>query len=160
MSSPARDGGIRARGYVLVQRAVEVASGRGYEALAQELVFEPLGMESSTFLWRDEISIRLARPTTAPDDRMAHFADYGERRARALFHWARDQGRDPAEIRYEDAIASDRDVRDRVEAETGRPLPDVAPLPIVLTPNAAGSLNDRAGLPAPAPCVAPARRST
>ena len=66
----------------------------------------------------------------APDDRAGrpHGAFCGLRRAaraRAL-PWARDQGRDPADFRYEDALASDREVRDRVEAETGRPLPDVA----------------------------------
>ena len=132
--------GYSGEGYFLVQRAVEAASGRGYEDLARELVFDPLGMSSSTFLWREDLADRLAQPTTAADDRMAHFADYGERRARAVVAWARDAGRNPSQIRYEDAVASDAAVRAIAETQSGRPLPEVAPLPIVLTPNAAGSL--------------------
>lgn len=139
-AEPGERWGYSGEGYFLVQRAVEAASGRGLEALARELVFDPLGMRSSTFLWREELADRLAHPTTAPDNRLAHFADYGERRARAIFAWARDAGRDPTEIRYEDMIATDAEVRAIVEAQSGRPLPEVGPLPIVLTPNAAGSL--------------------
>ena len=96
-------------------------------------------MESSTFLWREEISSRLARPTTAPDDRMAHFADYGERRARAL-PLGPGPGTRPRGLSLRGCPRfRPRSPRSR-RAETGRPLPDVAPLPIVLTPNAAGSL--------------------
>jgi CubicO group peptidase (beta-lactamase class C family) len=132
--------GYSGEGYFLVQRAVEAASGRGYESLASELVFRPIGMRSSTFLWREDLAARIARPTSAPDARMAHFADYGERRARALVAWATAEGRDPAGVRYEDAVASHAAVAEIARAQSGRPLPDVAALPVVLAPNAAGSL--------------------
>lgn len=139
-AEPGARWGYSGEGYFLVQRAVEAASGRGLEGLARALVFGPLGMRSSTFLWREDLADRLAHPTTAADDRMAHFADYGERRARAVFAWARDAGRDPVDIRYEDMVSSDATVRAIAETQSGRPLPEVGPLPIVLTPNAAGSL--------------------
>ena len=130
---------------MLVQRAVEAATGRGYESLASEIVFRPIGMESSTFLWREDLSARLARPTVAPDAPMAAFGDYGERRARALLAWAEREGIDPATIRFEDAVASHSAVAGVAAAQSGRPLPEVAPLPIVLVPNAAGSLVTTAG---------------
>jgi CubicO group peptidase (beta-lactamase class C family) len=139
-AAPGTRWGYSGEGYVLVQRAVEAASGQGYESLANELVFRPLEMTSSTFLWREDLSTRLARPTIAPDAPMAHFADYGERRARALVAWATREGVDPASIRYDDAVASHSAVADIAAAQSGRPLPDVAALPIVLVPNAAGSL--------------------
>jgi CubicO group peptidase (beta-lactamase class C family) len=139
-AAPGTRWGYSGEGYVLVQRAVEAASGRGYESLADELVFRPLEMTSSTFLWREGLSDRLARPTISPDAPMAHFADYGERRARALVAWAAREGIDPASIRYEDAVASHGAVAEIAAAQSGRPLPDVAALPIVLVPNAAGSL--------------------
>jgi len=127
-------------GVFLVQRALEAATGHGLEALARKHVFGPLGMSSSTFLWRDDLAGRYAAPVVPSDARMAAFAPYGERRARALVAWARDEGRDPAETTYQDAVASDRPVRQRAAAMFGEPLPDVTPLPVVLTPNAAGSL--------------------
>ncbi|HEU4464208.1 MAG TPA: serine hydrolase domain-containing protein [Gemmatimonadota bacterium] len=139
-AEPGARWGYSGEGYVLVQRAVEAASGRGYESLANELVFQPLAMTSSTFLWRADFSERIARPTIAPDAPMAAFADYGERRARALVAWAAREGIDPAGIRYEEAVATHAAVAEIAARQSDRPLPDVAALPIVLTPNAAGSL--------------------
>lgn len=39
-------------GYAYLQEAVEFTTGKSLEVLMQELVFEPLGMTSSSFIWR------------------------------------------------------------------------------------------------------------
>jgi CubicO group peptidase (beta-lactamase class C family) len=51
-------------GYVIVQQLVEDATGRGFPELARELVFDPLGMASSTFVQplADSLADRAATP--------------------------------------------------------------------------------------------------
>ncbi len=48
-------------GYVLLQRIVEEKTGKGLNALASESVFEPLGMNRSSFLFDTEIRRNYAR---------------------------------------------------------------------------------------------------
>lgn len=52
-------------GYAYLQEAVENATGQPLEALMQALVFEPLGMTSSSFIWR---SMYEERKATGHDD--------------------------------------------------------------------------------------------
>lgn len=52
-------------GYAYLQEAVEHTTGKPLEALMQELVFEPLGMTSSSFIWR---SMYEARKATGHDE--------------------------------------------------------------------------------------------
>ena len=52
-------------GYAYLQEAVEYTTGKPLEALMQELVFEPLGMTSSSFIWR---SMHEDRKATGHDE--------------------------------------------------------------------------------------------
>ncbi|WEK01974.1 MAG: serine hydrolase [Candidatus Sphingomonas phytovorans] len=47
-------------GYFLLARCIEKITGVGFEAYMQDVVFGPLGMNSSTFLWRPDLPERLA----------------------------------------------------------------------------------------------------
>lgn len=59
-----RDPGLRfgysGEGFVYLQKALEATEGRRLEDLTREVVFEPFGMEDSSFLWRDDYETRLA----------------------------------------------------------------------------------------------------
>ena len=46
--------------YFLLARCIERITGTGFEAYMQQAVFKPLGMNSSTFLWRPDLATRLA----------------------------------------------------------------------------------------------------
>lgn len=47
------------QGYLLLQRAVEQVTGQGLHRVASELLFGPLGMASSSFVWQDHLAPRL-----------------------------------------------------------------------------------------------------
>lgn len=49
-------------GYFYLQRVMEHVTGKGYGALIDELVFQPLGMTSSSMLWRPDWQDRYALP--------------------------------------------------------------------------------------------------
>jgi len=49
-------------GFTFLQMALEAASTEPLEALAQRLVFDPLGMQSSSFQWRDRFNEDFAMP--------------------------------------------------------------------------------------------------
>lgn len=49
-------------GIALLQLVVEQLSGRGLEALSRELIFQPLGMERTSYVWRDTFGANHAVP--------------------------------------------------------------------------------------------------
>lgn len=51
--------GYSGEGFFHLQRVVEHITGTGFESLMQEQVLKPLGMQSSTFLWRPDANTRL-----------------------------------------------------------------------------------------------------
>jgi CubicO group peptidase (beta-lactamase class C family) len=53
-------------GYVWLQKTLEHLTGKSWEVLAQEEVFGPLGMKSSSFVWQDRFA---AGATTGHDDK-------------------------------------------------------------------------------------------
>lgn len=59
-----RDPGIRfgysGEGFVYLQKALERETGQPLNDLADEVVFEPFGLEDSSFLWRDDYERTLA----------------------------------------------------------------------------------------------------
>src|SRR6202043_3588889 len=46
-------------GFYYLQRCVEKVTGMGCEAFIQERIFKPVGMTSSTYLWRADAGDRL-----------------------------------------------------------------------------------------------------
>ncbi len=56
-------------GYVYLQKAIEQVCGESLETLASRLVFEPLGMTRSSFIWQDRFSLNYAAPHTAAGHR-------------------------------------------------------------------------------------------
>lgn len=60
----ARDPGVQygysGEGFVYLQKALEAATGRNLNDLVGEYVFEPFGMNDSSYLWRDDYEMRLA----------------------------------------------------------------------------------------------------
>jgi CubicO group peptidase (beta-lactamase class C family) len=53
-----------AGGYLYLQEVIEAVTGRSLDAVAEEMVFEPLGMSSSSFVHRAETSARTANGHT------------------------------------------------------------------------------------------------
>ena len=51
--------GYSGEGFYVLQRAVEKITGTGFEQFMQDRVFQPLGMTSSTYLWRSDADPRL-----------------------------------------------------------------------------------------------------
>lgn len=49
-------------GYVLLQRMLEQVGGKGIQPLVNDLVFAPLGMKSSSLVWRADLVERAAYP--------------------------------------------------------------------------------------------------
>ena len=49
-------------GYVLLQKVVESVTGEEFDTVARREVFEPLGMKSSSFRFRDKDAFRMAAP--------------------------------------------------------------------------------------------------
>jgi CubicO group peptidase (beta-lactamase class C family) len=52
-------------GFVYLQRAVMALMGEPLDQLARRLVFQPLGMTSSSYLWQDQFEDRVALPHNA-----------------------------------------------------------------------------------------------
>ena len=113
-------------GFYFLQRVVEKLTGRGIARVMRERVLEPLGMRSSSFIWRPELDAALASPHTT---RGVPIDSFGARTGRALHRVAIDSGRPLEDWTHED---------------TERALPTVdsaaLPLPNFLVPNAAASL--------------------
>src|SRR5262245_7891436 len=68
-------------GFSLAGRVLEVVSGRSYEALIRELLFEPLGMERATFFAAEAILAPTAAGHTVLTERPTS-SDPGQSRAR------------------------------------------------------------------------------
>jgi CubicO group peptidase (beta-lactamase class C family) len=59
-------------GFSLLQSAVETRTGEGLEATMQRLVFEPLGMDSSSLEWQDRFVGNAASPHEASNRLETH----------------------------------------------------------------------------------------
>jgi CubicO group peptidase (beta-lactamase class C family) len=60
--SPGTRYGYSGEGIALLQRVVTEITGENLEALAQERVFEPLGMERTSYVWQEAFEANHARP--------------------------------------------------------------------------------------------------
>ncbi len=111
-------------GFYYLQRVVEKITGTGCEAYMQEHIFQPLGMNSSTYLWRADAGERLVsghRGEEPFDDRA-----FGEQ----LFELIQKSGVPLAEWNH-----------DRIVREMAKVLsPPHTPAPNEISPNVAFSL--------------------
>jgi CubicO group peptidase (beta-lactamase class C family) len=113
-------------GVYLLQRVVEQISGRGFEEFMQEWVLKPLGMTNSSYLRLPEHEARIA---TSHNQR-GEPAEFGNPKQRQkLWDLANEWQRPMATWRYEDA-----------QRAMAQATPEMPPLPVILTPNAAGTL--------------------
>jgi len=110
-------------GFFYLQRVLEAVSGAGIGQIFRDLVFEPLGMSSSTLVWDPET---LAR-TALPHDHHGELRRDWDKSARAVRDYAARTGKPAAKLRYEDYAAATRDAGHSV-------------LPNWMLPNAASSL--------------------
>jgi CubicO group peptidase (beta-lactamase class C family) len=117
-------------GYAFLQRVVESITGRALPALAQERVFTPLGMASSSFVWRPDTDARLASPHSGRGDPQE---SYNVRIARSFRALEAEWGRP-----LEEWMAAD------LERALARVDASMPPYPNFLVPNAAASLSTSA----------------
>lgn len=113
-------------GFFFLQRVAEKLTGKGLARLARERVFEPLGMRSSSFIWRPELDATLASPHS---NRGVAFDSHHVRIAKAFRSLPVQPGRSPDEWTNEDVE------RAMPSADANLPV-----LPNFLVPNAAASL--------------------
>jgi CubicO group peptidase (beta-lactamase class C family) len=110
-------------GFFYLQRVLEHVGGAGFGQLVHDLVFQPLGMTSSTLVWDPET---LAR-TALPHERHGELRKNWDKSARAVRAYAARIGKPVAQLRYDDYATATR--------EAGDPV-----LPNWMVPNGAASL--------------------
>jgi CubicO group peptidase (beta-lactamase class C family) len=111
-------------GFFYLQRILEQISGTGFCDLIDRLVFRPLGMTSSSMIWKPELAGRYA----LPHDRHGEVRANWDQGARRLHEIARERGQQITAWRYADYQSAARQAGD----------PDA--MPGNLLPNAAASL--------------------
>lgn len=131
-------------GYVLVQRALEAATGKALERLARDVVFEPLGMTSTSYLARPDLDARAAAPFVPADERFADYAALLAWKERAVVAWGAETGVDPADLTQERLRELDGELSSRAARMAGREFPNAATVPNFISPNGAGSLRTTA----------------
>jgi CubicO group peptidase (beta-lactamase class C family) len=110
-------------GYFYLQRVLEEVTGKGIGQVTNELVFQPLGMTSSTVVWDPETLSR----TALPHDRRGEPRKDWDRPARHLRDYAARFGKPVAELRYPDYSAARREAAGNI-------------LPNGMVPNMASSM--------------------
>jgi CubicO group peptidase (beta-lactamase class C family) len=110
-------------GYFYLQRVLEQISGKGIGQLVRDLVFEPLGMKSSSLVWDPDTLDR----TALPHDRRGVLRKNWDKSARAIHGYAARIGKTVPDLRYQDYATAAK--------ETGDPV-----LPNWMLPNGAASM--------------------
>ena len=113
-------------GYYFLQRVVEKLTGKGLQRLAHERVFEPLGMRTSSYIWRPELDAALASPHS---NRGQPIDSHNVRMGKAFEGLAAELGKPVPEWTGDD-----------VEKAMPRVDANLPVLPNFLVPNAAASL--------------------
>jgi len=110
-------------GFFYLQRILEQVAGQGFCDLVGRLVFQPLGMTSSSMIWKPELADRYA----LPHDRRGELRQNWDRGARRRYEIAKQRGQEISAWKYSDYESATR--------EAGDP-----PLPNYMLPNAAASM--------------------
>jgi len=110
-------------GYFYLQRVLEQVAGAGFGQVVRDLVFEPLGMKSSTVVWDPDTVNR----TAVPHSRRGEARQGWDKAARGLRGYAAQNGKTIDQLRYEDYAAATK--------ASGDPA-----LPNWMIPNGAASL--------------------
>ncbi len=110
-------------GFFYLQRILEQVSGQGFCDLIDRMVFKPLGMSSSSMIWKPELAGRFAQP----HDRRGELRKNWDSRVKRLYEIAEQKGQSVNTWKYADYAAATR--------EAGSP-----PLPNNMVPNAAASM--------------------
>ena len=110
-------------GFFYLQRVLEYVTGLGFCDVIDRQVFQPLGMTSSSMIWRPELANRYA----LPHDRRGEVRTNWDKGARRLHEIAKQRGQTVTGWRYADYESATR--------EAGDPS-----LPNNLLPNAAASM--------------------
>lgn len=64
-AAPGTRWGYSGEGFVLLQRAVEALTGEPLDRFMASEVFQPLGMEHSSYVWKDELALKVVPGTKA-----------------------------------------------------------------------------------------------
>jgi CubicO group peptidase (beta-lactamase class C family) len=110
-------------GFFYLQRVMEQITGNGFGQVADDFVFRPLGMSSSSLVWDPATVDR----TALPHNRRGEPRRGWDKGARALRAFAASAGKPVAALRYAEYSACTRDAGDPV-------------LPNWMLPNAAASM--------------------
>jgi CubicO group peptidase (beta-lactamase class C family) len=110
-------------GFFYLQRILEQVTGEGFCQVMERLVFKPLGMTSSSMIWKPELAGRFA----LPHDRRGEPRKNWDKAPRRFHEIANRKGQTVAAWKYADYAAATR--------EAGVP-----PIPNYMLPNAAASM--------------------
>ena len=112
-------------GFYYLQRAVEKITGGAFEQFMQTRLFEPFGMRSSTYGWREDTDARLVIGHNRGNPVRGQSRDFANR----LLQHAQSQGKPLAAFTHDDVVAA---------MSALKPSPPA--LPNFIIPNSAGSM--------------------
>jgi CubicO group peptidase (beta-lactamase class C family) len=112
-------------GFYYLQRVVETIASNGVEQVAQDRLFAPLGMKSSTYVWRDDTRARLWTGHSRGNPQRDPSRDFAER----LLEYARTKGKPLATFTHSEIVTAMTEIK---------PAPRA--VPITMVPNVAASL--------------------
>jgi len=114
-------------GFVWLQQVFEKITGMGYSELASTQVFEPLGMQNSSFCFTSGLFEQMT-PGYKTDGSLGD--DYSKQMGQTFWKLAKSAGKDLSNWTMDDALSN-----------FNRFKPDLPALPVFVSPNAAGSLS-------------------
>ena len=112
-------------GFYYLQRAVEKITGVAFEQFMQTRLFEPFGMRSSTYGWREDTDARLVTGHNRGNPVRGQSRDFANR----LLQHAQSQGKPLSAFTHDDVVAA-----------MGTLKPSPPALPNFIIPNSAGSM--------------------
>jgi CubicO group peptidase (beta-lactamase class C family) len=112
-------------GFYYLQRAVEKITGGAFEQFMQTRLFEPFGMRSSTYGWREDTDARLVTGHNRGNPVRGQSRDFANR----LLQQAQSQGKPLAAFTHDDVVAAMSALK-----------PSPPPLPNFIIPNSAASM--------------------